>query len=81
MIFATYFFLRGCDMHIDFLRLLFLFGVTYPLMQEHSLRLKKLISQAPEDALLKIGRPVYKRLFKSNRILHANQKSNVNQTC
>ena len=79
MIFAAYFFLRGRDTHIDFLRLLFLVGVTCPLMQEHSLRLKKLISQAPEDVMLKIGRPVYKRLFKSNRMLHANQKSNVNQ--
>ena len=28
-------------MHIDFLRLLFLVGVIWPLMQEHSLRLKK----------------------------------------
>ena len=61
MIFASY--LRGRDMHIDFLRLLFLVGVICPLMQEHSLRLKKLISQAPEDAMLKIKRPVYKRLF------------------
>ena len=43
-------------------------------MQEHSLRLKKLISQAPEDAILKIRRPVYKRLFKSNRVLRADQK-------
>ena len=58
MIFACY--LRGCDMHIDFLRLLFLVGVICPLMQEHSLRLKKLISQALEDAKLKIRRPVYK---------------------
>ena len=81
MIFAAYFFLRGRDTHIDFLRLLFLVSVTCPLMQEHSLRLKKLISQAPEDVMLKIGRPVYKRLFKSNRMLHANQKSNVNQIC
>ena len=81
VIFATYFFLRGRDMHIDFLWLLFLVGMTCPLMQEHSLRLKKLISQAPEDAMLKIGRPVYKRLFKSNRMLRANQKSDVNQTC
>ena len=47
-------------MHIDFLRLLFLVGVICPLMQEHSLRLKKLISQALEDAKLKIRRPVYK---------------------
>ena len=45
-------------MHIDFLRLLFLVGVICPLMQEHSLRLKKLISQTPEDAMLKIRRPV-----------------------
>ena len=44
VIFAFY--LRGCDMHIDFLRLLFLVGVICPLMQEHSLRLKNLISQA-----------------------------------
>ena len=58
------FILRGHDTHIDFLRLLFLVGVIYPLMKEHSLRLKKLIiSQAPEDAMLKIKRPVYKRLF------------------
>ena len=79
VIFACY--LRGCDMHIDFLRLLFLVGVICPLMQEHSLRLKNLISQAPEDAMLKIRRPVYKRLFKSNRVLSADQKSDVNQTC
>ena len=38
-------------------------------LQEHSLRLKKLISQGPEDAMLKIRRPVHKRLFKSNRVL------------
>ena len=79
VIFACY--LRGCDMHIDFLRLLFLVGVICPLMQEHSLRLKKLISQVPQDAMLKIRRPVYKRLFKSNRVLSADQKSDVNQTC
>ena len=68
-------------MHTDFLRLLFLVGVICPPMQEHSLQLKKLISQAPEDAMLKITRPVYKRLFKSNRVLRADQKSDVNQTC
>ena len=50
-------------------------------MQEHSLRLKNLISQAPEDAMLKTRRPVYKRLFKSNRVLRADQKNDVNQTC
>ena len=63
MIFVAYFILRGRDVHIDFLRLLFLVGVICPLIQEHSLRLKKLISQAPEDAMLKIKRPVYKQLF------------------
>ena len=41
MILAAYFILRGCDMHIDFLRLLFLVSVICPVMQEHSLRLKK----------------------------------------
>ena len=82
MIFAAYFILRGRDTHIDFLRLLFLIGVICPLMQQHSLRLKKLnISQASEDAMLKIRRPVYKQLFKSNRVLRADQKSDVNQTC
>ena len=81
MIFAAYFILRGLDTHIDFLRLLFLVGVICPLMQEHSLRLKKLISQASEDSMLKIRRPVYKRLFKSNRVLRADQESDVNQTC
>ena len=49
-------------------------------MQKHSLGLKKLISQAPEDATLKISRPVYKRLFKPNSVLRADQKSDVNQT-
>ena len=49
-------------------------------MQKHSLGLKKLISQAPEGAMLKISRPVYKRLFKPNRVLRADQKSDVNQT-
>ena len=81
VIFAAYFILRGRDMHTDFLRLLFLVGVICPPMQEHSLQLKKLISQAPEDAMLKIRRPVYMRLFKSNRVLRADQKSDVNQTC
>ena len=71
VIFAAYFILRVRDTHIVFLRLLFLVGVICPLMQEHSLRLKKLISQAPEYAMLKIRRPVYKRLFKSNRVLRA----------
>ena len=55
--------------------------VICPLMQEHSLRLKKLIDQALEDAMLKIRRPVYKRIFKSNCVLRADQKSDVNQTC
>ena len=81
VIFAAYFILRGRDMHIDFLRLLFVVGVICPLMQEHSSRLKKLISQAPEYAMLKIRRPVYKRLFKKNRMPRADQKSDVNQTC
>ena len=79
--FAACFILSGCDTHIDFLRLFFLVGVICPLMQECSSRLKKLISQAPEDAMFKIRRPVYKRLFKSNHMLRASQKSNVNQTC
>ena len=59
MIFATYFIARGCDMHIDFLQLLFLVGVICRLMQEHSLRLKDCFSQVPEDAMLKIRRPFY----------------------
>ena len=33
------------------------------------------------DAMLKIRRPIYKRLFKSNRVLRADQKSDINQTC
>ena len=57
----------GWDAHIDFLRLFFLVRVICPLMQEHSLWLKKLISQAPEDAMFKI--------------MPCSQKSNVNQTC
>ena len=44
-----------------------------------ALRLKKLISQAPEDPVFKFRRPVYKWLFKSNRVLRADQKSDVNQ--
>ena len=77
MIFAAYFILRVRDTHIDFLRLLFLVSVICPLIQEHLLP----ISQAPEDAMLKIRRPVYKPLFKLNRVLRADQKSDVNQTC
>ena len=79
--FAAYFMLRVRDTHIDFLRLLFLVSVICPLIQEHLLPLEKLISQAPEDAMLKIRRPVYKPLFKLFRVLRADQKSNVNQTC
>ena len=81
VIFVAYFILRGCDLHIDFLRLLFLVGVICRLMQEHSLRLKECISQVPEDAMLKIGRPLYQRLFISNCMLPADQKNYVNQTC
>ena len=81
VIFAAYFILRSCDTHIDFLRLLFLDGVICRLMQEHSLRLKDCISQVPEDVMLKIRRPFYQWLFKSNRMLPADQKNNVNQTC
>ena len=66
-------------MHIDVLWLLFLVGVICPLMQERSLWLKKLISQEPEDAMFKIRRPVYKRLFKSRAMCY--QKGDVNQTC
>ena len=65
--FATCFILSGCDTHIDFLRFFVLVRVICPLMQEHSLWLKKLISQAPEDAMFKI--------------MPCSQKSNVNQTC
>ena len=74
MSFAAYLILRVRDTHIVFLRLLFLVGVICPLMQEHSLRLKKLISQAREDAMLKIRRPVCKRVFKSNHVLRADRK-------
>ena len=35
----------------------------------------------PEDAMFKFRRPVYKQLFKSNCMLHGDQKSDVNQTC
>ena len=63
VIFAAYFILRGHDKHIDFLQLLFLVGVICPLMQEHSLWLKKLTSQESEDAKLKIRKPVYKWLY------------------
>ena len=65
MILAAYFMLTAGDRHTDFLQTLFLVGVISPLIQEHSLRLKKLTSQAPEVAMLTIIRgPVYKRLFK-----------------
>ena len=49
--FAAYFIPRVRDTHIDFLRLLFLVSVICPLIQEHLLPVKKLISQAPEDAM------------------------------
>ena len=82
MIFAAYFILTAGERHIDFLRTSFLVSVISPLIQEHSLRLKKLTCQASEVAMLEIIRgPVYKRLFKSNRMLHVDQKSNVNKTC
>ena len=43
---------------------------------------KKITSQGPEVAMLEIiRRPVYKRLFKSNRMLRVDQKSDVNKTC
>ena len=42
---------------------------------------KKITSQVPEVAMLEIiRRPVYKRLFKSNRMLRVDQKSDVNKT-
>ena len=39
MIFAAFFILRGRDTHINFLLLLFMVGMIYPLMQEHFLQL------------------------------------------
>ena len=82
VIFASHFIMRGHDKHIDFLWLLFLVGVICPLMQGHSLWLNMLISQVPEDTMLKIRKPVYKWLYKSNyHVLCADQKSDVNQTC
>ena len=78
MIFAAYFLLRGGDTHIDFLRLLFLVGVICPLMKEHSLRLKKLIiSQAPEDAMLKIRTPVYNTGSPSTKYEHQRTSPSV----
>ena len=38
-------------------------------------------SSARLTLYLKIRRPIYKRLFKSNRVLRADQKSVLNQTC
>ena len=63
---AAYFILRGRERCLEI-------GMIFPLMQDHSLQLKKLISQASEDAMLKIRRPVDKRLLKSNCVLHADQ--------
>ena len=75
MIFAAYFILRDRDMHIQ-LSAVIVSGrrdlpsdaVTFYLRsfekQSSSLRQKKLIRQAPEDAMLKTRRPVYKLLFK-----------------
>ena len=43
---------------------------------------KQITSQVPEVVILEIiRRPVYKRLFKSNRMLRVDQKSDVNKTC
>ena len=53
---------------------------TYPVIKEHSLPLKKPISPGLEDAMLKIRRPVYKRLFKINRVLRAVKKSDVKKS-
>ena len=39
------------------------------------------VSQAPEDAMFNFRRPIYKQLFKSNRMPRIDQKSDVNQTC
>ena len=81
MIFAAYFILTVRDTHIVFLRLLFLVGVICPLMQEHSLRLKKLISQAPEEAMLGS-----EDLFTSDYLNQITcyvptEKSDINETC
>ena len=72
--------LSGHDMHTDCLRLLlslFLVGVICPVMQEHFILalycgyINKLtcISELPEDAMLKIKRPVN---VLTNRSLHEN---------
>ena len=74
VIFAAYFILRVRDTHIVFLRLLFLVGVICPLMQEHSLRLIKLNSQVPEDAMLKIS-------LNQIACYVPTEKSDVSQTC
>ena len=79
VIFAAYFILRGRDMHIDFLRLLFLVGVICPGDLSSDARTFIAAKKKPHQSSAR--RPVYKRLFKSNRVLHADQKSDVNQTC
>ena len=79
MIFAAYFILRDRDMHIQLSAVIFSGrrdllsdAITFYLRsfetqsstQSSSLRQKKLISQVPEDAILKTIRPVYTLLFK-----------------
>ena len=57
-------------MHIVFLRLFFLVGVN----ARTFVAAKKAHQSKPEDAMLKIRRPVYKRLFKSTSVLRADRK-------
>ena len=77
MIVAAYFILRGRETHIDFLRLLFLVGVICPLIASDA----RIFIVAKKAHKSRAGRRHVKDQKTSNRVLRADQNSDVNQTC
>ena len=80
VIFAAYFVLRGRDIHIDFSAVIVSGRRNLPSDTRTFIAAKKAHQSRARRRHVKIRSAVYKRLFKSNRVLRADKKSDVNQT-
>ena len=80
VIFAAYFVLRGRDMHIDFSAVIVSGRRNLPSDTRTFIAAKKAHQSRARRRHVKVRGAVYKRLFKSNRVLRADKRRDVNQT-
>ena len=80
VIFAAYFALRGRNIHIDFSAFIVSGRRNLPSDTRTFITAKKAHQSRARRRHVKIRSAVYKRLFKSNRVLRADKKRDVNQT-